>query len=274
MRELAGKAAVVTGGASGIGYALGARLGAAGMKLVVADVEEAALDRAVERLTDTGIEVVGVCTDVSEAGSVEDLRDLALERFGSVQVLCNNAGVGGVGPAWDLPLWRWVVGVNLWGVVHGIHAFLPHLLEQGEGHIVNTASAAGVVTSPVGPAYIATKHAVVGLSERLYLEVHQQGVGVSVLCPGVVSTNILHADRNWPGGLGPNPQDALSPEETALLDAFSERLQVDGLPPDEVARCVIEAIVADRFWVFTHPETALAAVQRMSRAAEGHPPAF
>jgi NAD(P)-dependent dehydrogenase (short-subunit alcohol dehydrogenase family) len=207
--ELAGgKVAVVTGGASGIGLGMAHRFAAAGMALVIADVQTDALDVARDALEATGCDVLAVRTDVSDMSSVEALRDAALDRFGTVHVVCNNAGVGGAGDPWHGPIatWEWVVGVNLMGVVHGIHAFLPTLEAQGEGHIVNTASMAGITVGMLGP-YSATKHAVAALSESLWFSMQgaRTGVGVSVLCPGFVRTNIPTSDRNWPARLGPMP---------------------------------------------------------------------
>lgn len=272
MEHLEGKVAVVTGAGSGIGLALARRFAGEGMRVVLADVEEPALRAAATAVATTGVETLAVPTDVSQVEAVEALAAATLDRFGAAHVVCNNAGVGGTGPAWDLALWRWVIDVNLWGVVHGVHAFLPILREQGEGHIVNTASWAGIVPGVVGPAYIASKHAVVGLTERLFHELAGTGIGVSVVCPGVVTTQIVDAERNWPAELGPPPTGALSADEREILDLFRAVLEADGIDPAEVADAVLEAVTSSRFWVLTHPDRMPHAIERLQRAAEGLDP--
>ena len=203
MENLQGKVAVITGGASGIGKAMAAAAVAEGMKVVVADIEEGALKEAADELAAGGSDVLSVVTDVSDGASVRELRDRALDRFGAVHLVHNNAGVGTGGPIWEVSEedWRWILGVNLWGVVHGIATFVPVLLEQGEGHVVNTASIAGLTTAPFLGPYNATKQAVVAMSETLYKDLQAAGVsgiGVSVLCPGFVQTRIAESDRNRP----------------------------------------------------------------------------
>lgn len=274
MKELDGKVAVVTGAASGIGAAMCRAFAAEGMKLVAADIEAGALEEIVRAWRADGIDVLGVPVDVSKPDSVEALARATLAEHGAVHLVCNNAGVGGQGPPWDLPTWRWVLDVNLFGVVHGVHTFLPILIEQGEGHIVNTASMAGVMPSPVGPAYCASKYAVVGLTQRLYLETASTGVGVSVLCPGMVATRIVDAERNWPAELGPSPVGNLSNDEQALLDAFRDALEQGGLEPEEVATQVVSAVRSNQFWIFTHPEHFASAGQHLARVAEAQAPTF
>ena len=200
MRDLDGKVAVVTGAASGIGRALADAFGAAGMGLVLADVEADPLVAAAAELGSRGVDAHAVVTDVAQADQVEALAVAAEDRFGAAHVVCNNAGVAPIGPVLETRLedWRWVFDVNLFGVVHGIQAFGPRLVAQGEGHIVNTASSGGLITVPGFGAYVATKHAVVGLSETLYQELAGTGVGVSVLCPGLVATQIFESERNRP----------------------------------------------------------------------------
>ena len=208
MELTSGQVAVVTGGGSGIGLALADRLGAAGLNLVLADVQDDALAAAAEQVGAHGVDVLTVRTDVSKHEEVEALAARTLERFGAVHVVCNNAGVARAADAWFGPLssWEWVMGVNFWGVVHGCRTFLPHL--AGGGHIVNTASMAGLMPG-FAPSYDASKHAVVAISEDLFSTLRVAGlpIGVSVLCPGWVRTNIIDADRNWPAELGEKPVD-------------------------------------------------------------------
>jgi len=264
-----GKVAVVTGAASGIGFALAERFATAGMHVVLADVDESGLDRAAERLGARGVETLTVRTDVSDEDAVLALAATATDRFGTVHVVCNNAGVVSQSDAWVGPLsgWQWVFGVNLWGVVHGVRAFLPALVAQGEGHIVNTASIAGLLPG-FGAAYDATKHAVVALTEDLYLAMRQSGlpIGVSVLCPGWVRTNILDAERNWPQHLGEQPPRALGSD---IVLGHVRRVIDEGMPPAAVADLVADAVEADRFWVLPHPEFVELAVQRWHDIADG-----
>ena len=203
MRELRDKVAVVTGAASGIGRAMVDRFAAEGMRVVLADVEAPALEQAAEEVAARGARVLAVPTDVSNAEAVEILAARTLETFGAVHLLCNNAGVVSAAPFWELPLadWAWVLGVNLWGVIHGCRTFVPRMLAQaGEAHVVNTASMAGLVSSPFNAIYNVAKHGVVTLSETLYFDLllREAPIGVSVLCPGFVATRIIDADRNRP----------------------------------------------------------------------------
>jgi NAD(P)-dependent dehydrogenase (short-subunit alcohol dehydrogenase family) len=275
MRELAGKVAVITGAASGIGLALSRRLGSDGMRVMLADLEESTLAAAVEGLAADGIQAAATVTDVSDPDAVDALADATLERFGVVHVVCNNAGVSRGGPSWAVPLatWNWTIGVNLLGIVHGIHSFVPHLIAQGEGHVVNTASIAGLLTEPWGGPYSATKHAAVAVSESLYYELAAAGspVGVSVLCPGPVRTQIHESYRNWNGRYGPQPAVQDSPDVAAWRQAKAEVVQ-SGLDPAVVATAVRDAIVGDRFWILTHPEYSGAVVRRYSAAAKGRNP--
>jgi NAD(P)-dependent dehydrogenase (short-subunit alcohol dehydrogenase family) len=247
VKDLAGKVAVVTGAASGIGLAVATRLAGEGMRVVLADVEEAALATAAASLSADGAVATAVATDVADGASVEALRDAALSAFGAVHLVHNNAGVGCGGPLWTLTEddWAWVLGVNLWGVIHGIRAFVPLLVEQGEGHVVNTASMAGLVSTPMMGPYNASKHAVVTISETLRLDLQQAGspVAVSVLCPGFVQTRIHEAQRNRPGG----------PRGEPFSPGVIEHLVATGIPPAAVADAVLDAVTAERFWVLTHP---------------------
>ncbi len=256
MQRFEGRVAVVTGGASGIGFALGRRFGEAGMKVVLGDVEAPALERAVADLCAAGIEAKGVPCDVTDPAQMEALARAALDAHGAVHVFCNNAGVGGGGLSWETPLstWEWVLGVNLWGVIHGVRTFVPILLQQHEGHIVNTASVAGLVAAPFMGAYNASKHAVVGISETLHHELAITGarVRVSVLCPGWVNTGIAMSERNRPAHLAiPEP----TAEQAAQGETMREMLQAmidGGMDPDRVAEQVFEAVREERFWILTH----------------------
>lgn len=257
MEQLNGRVAVVTGAASGIGLALAQRFAAEGMRVVMADVEAPALDAASAALASTGADVLAVRTDVSQQSDVEALARAATQRFGAVHVLCNNAGVGGAPSAsWDQSLedWRWVMGVNFWGVVHGLRAFVPMMLKHGEeGHVVNTASVAGLVAGAAGSSYTASKFAVVGLTEVLHHELTAAGgkIGASVLCPALTNTRIIESGRNHPGGPMELPKEG-TPEH-AMFEMI-KGVFAGGMPPSEVAAQVVDAIRNRRFYVLTHPE--------------------
>ncbi|MGH9012763.1 MAG: SDR family NAD(P)-dependent oxidoreductase [Acidimicrobiia bacterium] len=276
MDDLRGKVAVVTGGASGIGRALADRFAAEGMSLVVADIEEAALDAAAKELADGGADVLAVPTDVSSPESVDELARATFDRFGTAHVVCNNAGVGGHGyGAWEGPLeeWEWVLGVNLWGVVHGVRAFVPALVEQDEGHVVNTASMAGLAALPFMGPYSTSKHAVVGLSEVLFheLAVRSSAVKVSVLCPGFLNTRIIDSDRNWLDRLGSAPPRAQD-EGAELMEQLGRALMEAAPSPSGLAGSVVDAIRTGRFLVLTDTEMAAAAMASRHGAVEGADP--
>jgi NAD(P)-dependent dehydrogenase (short-subunit alcohol dehydrogenase family) len=274
MDQLAGRVAVVTGAASGIGRALADRFAAEQMRVVLADVEADALAAAEKELRDTGAEVLAVRTDVANGADVDALAQAAVDAFGAVHVVCNNAGVGGGGPMQTLTTadWQWVLGVNLWGVIHGVRAFLPILLEQDEAHLVNTASMAGLVSGPFMGPYNTSKFAVVGLSETLFKELAVQGanVGVSVLCPGWVNTNIADSERNRPAELAREPQPD-APDSTALRDLLSQMLTT-GMAPADVADHVVAAIRQKRFYVLTHPDMKPAIGARVETILAGDNP--
>jgi NAD(P)-dependent dehydrogenase (short-subunit alcohol dehydrogenase family) len=278
MRELAGKAAFVTGGASGIGLALGRAFAGSGMKVMLADIETDALAAAVESLRYLAPDARGVACDVADPTSVERAAEASFEAFGHVHIVCNNAGVGAGSGIDDISLdnWRWVLDVNLMGVLHGIRTFLPHIRAHGEGgHIVNTASMAGMVSGLGFSPYAASKFAVVTMSEGLATQLKPLGIGVTVLCPGFVRTRIGESARNRPARYGearrPDPAS-----EAGQLTARLAELGRGGLDPRDVAAQVLHAIREDELYVFTHPdmrpelEERFAAILAAMDRATGH----
>jgi len=247
MEQLRDKVCVITGGASGIGFAMATRFKAAGMHVAIADIESTALAAATSEL---GPDVLGVTCDVTSPDSMTLLRDAVVDRFGAVHLVCLNAGVATSGPLLETPLssWRWLLEVNVLGVVNGIHAFGPGLVEQGEGHLVCTASASGLINAAALGAYGATKHAVVGLAGVLRDELAPSGVGVSVVCPGVVRTRIFESERNRPDALaGPTHLD----DEQAQVYLEIAR---DARGPEIVADAVHDAVLANQLFVLPSPE--------------------
>ena len=254
MNDFQGKVAVITGGASGIGRAMAERFAEEGMKIVLADVEMEALHKAEAEMQAEGAEVLAVRCDVSKAHDVKALAQAAVERFDSVHILCNNAGVGMTGNAWEIDLedWEWVMGVNLWGVIYGIHYFVPIMLENGGPcHIVNTSSMAGLTSGVNMSPYFVTKHGVVALSENLHkeLETQEANVSVSVLCPGWVDTKIHESDRNRPKG---PVSDADMDDTSKMMKAVVGEMLKDGLPPKEVAAMVFEGVKEKQFYILPH----------------------
>ena len=255
MKLEAGQVAVVTGGASGLGLALAQGFAARGMSVVLGDVEVPALDDAVIAVEKAGVPVLGVPTDVRSAEQVDALAAATIERFGRVDVICNNAGVATMsGSTWEVPLedWQWVLEVNLLGVVHGIRSFVPHLVAQNSGHVVNTASMAGVSAGPGMAPYLASKHAVFALSDGLAAELDEAapGVHVTAICPGSMDTNIATAERNRPAELN-RPGGVLDP---LSLDSFMAWInaitQPDLMAPADAAAIVIAAVEADQLHTF------------------------
>jgi len=276
--DVEGKVAVITGGASGIGLAMAHRFAAEGMHLLLADIEEGALDDAAEALqaAHPGVTVRTSVTDVSDAAAMDALGGDARDAFGTVHVVCNNAGVGSGGQMHTLTTkdWEWCLGVNLWGVIHGIRVFLPMLLEQGEGHVVNTASMAGLIAGPFMGPYNASKFAVVAISETLFQELRISGsdVGVSVLCPSWVNTKIHDSARNRPEELR-NP----GAEELAAGGGLSEMLRgviEAGLAPEEVAAQVLSAVRSKQFYILTHDGSEVAISARADAIVGNEAPPF
>lgn len=276
MEDVHGKVAVITGGASGIGLAMGRRFVAAGMRVLLADIEEGALDDAAAELRAAGGEVRTAVCDVSRAEDVDELGESVIDAFGAVHVVCNNAGVGSGGLMQTLTTkdWEWCLGVNLWGVIHGIRVFLPMLLAQNEGHIVNTASVAGLFAAPFMGPYNASKFAVVAISETLFneLAMTQSEVGVSVLCPSWVNTRIHESDRNRPGHLQ-NPVDPSAAGDPLGIAGVLQGVIEAGLPPAEVAEQVLAAVQAKQFYILTHPDSVDAVRARADAIiGNGNPP--
>lgn len=259
MKEFKGRVAVVTGAASGIGRAMAERFAAEGMKVVLADVEREALAKTETEMKASGATVLAVTTDVSRAADVQSLADRTIDAFGAVHVLCNNAGVGPVmGASWELTEadWQWVLGINLWGALHGIRVFVPVMLGQdSEGHIVNTASMAGLLSAPWGATYDVAKHGIVTLSESLHRELAMIGakVKVSVLCPAWVKTQLMDGDRNRPAELQNEPGQQTTPQAT-LFDQAVRQLVTNGTDPKEIGDLVLNAIRDEKFYILPHPE--------------------
>ena len=270
MEQLEGRTAFITGGASGIGFAMAKAFAAAGMKVAIADVEQDALDAAVAKLKAGNADVLGICLDVRDRDAMEAAAATVTKAFGPVHLLCNNAGIGAGGPMHETTYgdWDWTLGVNLNGVVNGMQAFLPGMVAHGEGgHVVNTASMAGIAGfGGMGP-YNASKFAVVGISEALAQDVAHANIGVSVLCPGVVQTNIFNSQRNRPEDM-PGRERKLSPEDEARLAEIIAK----GISPDQVAEQVVEALRQKQFWIFTHPEYAQLVQMKMQAMVAAFPP--
>ena len=278
MKEFKGKVAVVTGAASGIGRAIAERLTGEGMKVVLADVEQEALGRAEAEMKAGGASVMAVPTDVSKGEDIEALARKTLDAFGAVHVLCNNAGVAVGGLSWERTAadWEWGLGVNLWGVIHGIRVFVPIMLAQGtEGHVVNTASMAGLVSMPLSSIYNVSKHGIVTLSETLHHELALSGakVKVSVLCPGWVNTQLMDSERNRPAGLLNDEAQEINPVAEAFQGTVRQLLAT-GLTTEAVADHVFNAIRDEKFYILTHPEMKEAIRTRMEGILEERNPAF
>jgi NAD(P)-dependent dehydrogenase (short-subunit alcohol dehydrogenase family) len=254
-----GSCAVVTGAASGIGRALARAFGAEGMKVVLGDVNEPLLKEAAAELTNQGVECVALAVDVSDAAAVERLAEHAIDRFGGVRVVCNNAGVSTIGKQWEIGIddWDWVIDVCLRGVVNGVRSFVPRMLAHGgPAHVVNTASMGGLLTSPFLGPYAAAKHAVVGLSKGLRAELAGTEVGVSVVCPGMVRTPILEGTRAYVERTGTGQG-----EEVRFVFASLENGLTTGMPADVAAGIVVRAVKNDQFWVLPNGGVHLPSVR-------------
>lgn len=256
MEQLQGKTAVITGAASGIGLAMAHRFGSLGMQLMLADIETGALADAQQGLNAAGYETESFELDVRDFDQIQALEAASRERFGNVHVLCNNAGVGAGGPVAgtdDIERWKWTIDINLWGVIYGCKVFLPAMIEHGEpAHVVNTASMAGHVASAFMGAYNVSKFGVVALSETLSREMQlaATNVGVSVLCPAFVQTGIGDSARNMPDELQVEPT-----AESLAMKEIVDAMIAGGIQADEVAAAVSDAVINNKFWILTHPET-------------------
>jgi NAD(P)-dependent dehydrogenase (short-subunit alcohol dehydrogenase family) len=275
VEDFEGKVAVVTGAASGIGRALSEAFVAKGMKVVLADVESGALETVAGELREAGGDVFAVVADVANAAEVDRIGTAAMDVFGALHVACNNAGVSGGGLSWeiDLETWRWILDVDLWGVIHGVRTFTPLIIASGGGHIVNTASMAGLTShAGMGP-YNVAKHGVVTLSETMFMELamtHPE-VGISVLCPGWVRTRINESERNRPGWEEADDLGAVDPGLAAMKATVASWI-AEGLQPAHVAQLVVDAIREQRFYVLTHPEWQGTVRDRVDRMLSGENP--
>jgi len=269
MKTLRGKTAAVTGAASGLGRAMALAFADEGMNVALADVDEEGLVLTRGEIEKKGVTAHSMRVDVSKAEEV----DAFAASLKEVHVVCNNAGVSPLGPLWENTTadWQWALGVNLWGVIHGVRAFVPRLMAQGEGHVVNTASVAGLISPPGMGIYNVTKHAVVTLSESLYQDLRVQGspVGVSVLCPAYVPTGISDSERNRPKELA-NP--AQSDRVKALKENMKKAVSSGKLSADDVARAVVAAVKEERFYILTHPRIKGAIRARMEDVLEERAP--
>jgi len=267
MQEFKDRVAVITGGASGIGLALARRFAREGMKLVLADIEEEALRKVEQEFRKSGVPVLAIRTDVARGQDVERLAEKTLATFGAVHIVCNNAGVAPGGVVWESTTadWEWVLGVNVWGVIHGLRVFVPIMLrEDTPCHIVNTASVAGLLSVPGMGIYCVSKHSVVTLSECLYHDLveRQAQIGVSVLCPAYVPTGIIDSERNRPALLR-NATRARSPEDIEREEQVRHAVQSGRVSADMVAETVFESIQKNQFYILTHPRIKASIEARM-----------
>jgi NAD(P)-dependent dehydrogenase (short-subunit alcohol dehydrogenase family) len=275
MKVLRGKVAVVTGGASGLGRAMALHFAREGMHVAIADIEQHGLDAVAAELRALGVRAIGVRTDVSKAAEVDALAARVVAELGGVHVVCNNAGISPLGAAWENTLtdWEWMLGVNLWGVINGVRAFTPLLLAQDEGHIVNTASVAGLINPPGSAMYNVTKHAVVALTETLHHDLGERKskVGCSVLCPAYVPTGIADPERSRPAALA-NPGAGRSAEQVAREEMLRKAVRSGRLSAENIGAAVLAAIREDRFYILTHPRIKGAIQARMEDILEGRQP--
>jgi NAD(P)-dependent dehydrogenase (short-subunit alcohol dehydrogenase family) len=278
MQDFKNKTVVITGGASGIGRAMGELFLAKGMNVVLADIEQKALDATVAALAANGGSCIGVVTDVSKAADVQRLADATVAEFGAIHIACNNAGVFAGGLLWEESLadFQWQLDVNVWGVIHGIRTFVPIMAAQdSDCHIVNTASMAAVTAMPYSGIYHMTKHAVLALSESLYHELafHVPNVKVSVLCPEAINTGIAASERNRPSAYNRQGDIVESDARALVTQALADSVAV-GLGPEIMAQRVFDAIVAERFYILSEEAWRDAANTRLEDVRLGRNPTF
>jgi len=281
MKQFEGRVAVITGAASGLGREFANTAASLGMKLVLADVDAKGLERATEELQGGGAEVISMVVDVSKREHVEELADAAMIRFHGVHLVFNNAGVAAGGLIWENSEadWEWVLGVNLWGVIHGVRVFTPIMLECArrdphyEGHIVNTASMAGLLNPPAMGVYNVSKHAVVSLSETLYhdLRLAEAPVQASVLCPYFVPTGIVHSEAHRPHDLENDEGPTASQQAAQAL--VNKAVESGKVSAADVARITFEAVREGRFYIYSHPQLLRGVAERMDAIVQGKPPA-
>jgi NAD(P)-dependent dehydrogenase (short-subunit alcohol dehydrogenase family) len=275
MKELKGKVAAVTGAASGLGRSMALAFAAEGMDVALADVDEQGLLEVREALKRHGVKTTTLRVDVSKADQVDAFAERTVRELKAVHVVCNNAGVSPLGAVWENTAadWQWILGANLWGVIHGVHAFTPRLIAQNEGHIVNTASVAGLISPPGSGAYNVTKHAVVALSESLHHDLRERNsaVGVSVLCPAYVPTRITESERSRPDEFK-NSSSALSPETLARQAMLKKAVSSGKISADQVAQAVVAAVKEGRFYILTHARIKGAIRARMEDILEERAP--
>jgi NAD(P)-dependent dehydrogenase (short-subunit alcohol dehydrogenase family) len=275
MDNLAGRVAVVTGAASGFGRAMALAFAAEGMHVALADVDEGNLARVADEVRAQGVKALAQRVDVAQGEQVEALAARTVAELGGVHLVCNNAGVSPLGAAWENTVadWRWALGVNLWGVIHGVRAFAPRLIAQNQGHIVNTASVAGLIAPPGMSVYNVTKHAVVALSESLYHDLRERKsrVGVSVLCPAYVPTGIADSERSRPAELA-NPADEKPAELLARQEVLRKAVRSGKISAEQIAQAVVAAVKAERFYILTHPRIKGAIEARMQDILEERAP--
>jgi NAD(P)-dependent dehydrogenase (short-subunit alcohol dehydrogenase family) len=273
MRALKGRVAAVTGAASGLGRSMALAFAAEGMDVALADVDQEGLLKTQGVVGGYGVRSTTLRVDVSKAAEVEAFAERTVKELGAVHVVCNNAGVSPLGSVWENTLadWQWILGVNLWGVIHGVRAFAPRLIARNEGHVVNTASVAGLISPPGSGAYNVTKHAVVTLSESLYHDLRERGsdVGVSVLCPAYVPTRITESERNRPRELLVSEKS----DQTLAREAMLRKAVASGkISADQVAQAVVAAVKEERFYILTHPRIKGAIRARMEDILEERAP--
>lgn len=280
MKQFSGRVAVITGAASGLGRAMAERFAGEGMKIVLADINAADLARAEAEMRAGGAQVIGVRSDVSKAADVEALAARTIATFGAVHLVVNNAGVSPLGKVWENTIadWQWILGVNLWGVIHGVRVFTPLLLAEaekpgGEAHIVNTASVSGFICAPGMGLYNVTKHAVVALTETLHHDLAQGGARVkcSVLCPAYVPTGIADSERNRPADLA-DPGKVKTEADRARESGLRQAVERGRLSAADVAQAVLEAVRDERFYILTHPKILGAVQARMEDILRGADP--